>query len=42
MEKRKIAGGDKIIFYEKLGLIEEKDIEIYRKKLGIGKHVDLD
>jgi hypothetical protein len=23
-------------------LVEEKDIEVYRKKLGIGKNVDLD
>ena len=28
-------------FYEKLGLIEESDIEKYRKKLGVAKGVDL-
>lgn len=27
--------------YERLGLIEESDLEIYRKKLGIKKGVDL-
>ena len=42
IERAKIAGGDKIIFYEKLGLVEEQDIEVYRKKLCIPKNVDLD
>ena len=41
MEKRKVYGGDKTIIYEKMGLIEESDIEKYRKKLGIKKEVDL-
>lgn len=27
--------------YEKLGLVEESDLEKYRKKLGIKKGVDL-
>jgi hypothetical protein len=42
IEKRKLYGGDKTILYEKLGLIEESDIEKYRKKLGIKKDVDLE
>lgn len=33
IERRKIAAGDKIIFYEKLGLVEEQNIEVYRKNL---------
>ena len=41
MEKRKMYGGDKSIMYEKIGLLEESDIEKYRKKLGIQKGVDL-
>lgn len=41
IEKSKIYGGDKTIMYEKLGLVEESDLERYRKKLGIRKGVDL-
>lgn len=41
IEKRKLYGGDKTILYEKLGLIDETDIEKYRKKFGIKKDVDL-
>lgn len=41
IEKGKIYGGDKTIMYEKLGLVEESDLERYRKKLGIKKGVDL-
>jgi hypothetical protein len=41
IEKGKIYGGDKTIMYEKLGLVEESDLERYRKKLGIRKGVDL-
>jgi Translation-initiation factor 2 len=41
IEKGKIYGGDKTIMYEKLGLVEENDLERYRKKLGIKKGVDL-
>lgn len=41
IEKGKIYGGDKTIMYEKLGLVEEGDLERYRKKLGIKKGVDL-
>ena len=41
IEKRKLYGGDKTILYEKLGLIEETDIEKYRKKFGIKKGIDL-
>eukprot|EP00347_Sterkiella_histriomuscorum_P003228 403365101 len=39
MEKRKMYGGDKSIMYEKIGLVEESDIDKYRKKLGIKKNV---
>jgi hypothetical protein len=42
IEKRKLYGGDKTILYEKLGLIDETDIEKYRKKFGIKKGVDMD
>ena len=41
MEKRKMYGGDKSIMYEKIGLVEESDVEKYRRKLGIAKGVDL-
>lgn len=41
MEKRKLYSGDKTILYEKMGLIEESDIEKYRKKLGLKKGIDL-
>lgn len=41
MEKKKLYGGDSTILYEKMGLVEESDIEKYRKKLGIKKDVDL-
>jgi len=41
IEKGKIYGGDKTIMYEKLGLVEESDLERYRKKLGIRKGIDL-
>ena len=42
MEKRKMHGGDDIIRYEKMGLIEKQDIEKYRKKLGLPKDFDVD
>ena len=35
MEKRKLYSGDKTIMDEKMGLVEESDIEKYRKKLGL-------
>lgn len=41
IEKGKIYSGDKTIMYEKLGLVEESDLERYRKKLGIRKGIDL-
>lgn len=41
IEKGKIYGGDKTIMYEKLGLVEESDLERYRKKLGLKKGIDL-
>jgi hypothetical protein len=41
MEKRRLYGGDKTIMYEKMGLVEESDIEKYRKKLGLKKNIDL-
>lgn len=41
MERRKIYSGDKTLLYEKLGLVEESDLEAFRKKLGIKKGVDL-
>ena len=42
MEKRKFYGGDRTIMYAKLGMIEESDVEKYRKKMGIKKDVDLE
>jgi len=46
LEKRAIKGGDKSILYEKLGLLEEKDLSSYYTKFGIkkgevGGHEDL-
>jgi hypothetical protein len=41
IEKGKLYSGDKTIMYEKLGLVEESDLERYRKKLGIKKGIDL-
>lgn len=41
MEKRRLYSGDKTIMYEKMGLVDETDIEKYRKKLGLKKGVDL-
>ena len=41
IEKGKLYSGDKTIMYEKLGLVEESDLERYRKKLGLKKGVDL-
>jgi hypothetical protein len=37
IEKRIMYGGDKTILAEKMGLVEEEDIEKYRKKLGLKK-----
>lgn len=42
MERRQIYGGDKSIMYEKMGLVENDDIERYKKKLGIKKEIDLE
>jgi hypothetical protein len=41
MEKRKLYGGDKSILYEKLGIVDETDIDKFRKKMGVGKDVDI-
>lgn len=41
IEKGKLYSGDKTIMYEKLGLVEESDLEKYRGKLHI-KREDLD
>lgn len=41
IEKGKIYGGDKTIMYEKLGLVEEEDVEKYRGKIGLNKDIDL-
>lgn len=41
IEKRKLYGGDRTIMYEKMGLLEESDVEKYRKKLGIKKDVNI-
>jgi len=35
LEKRQLKKGDKTILYEKLGLIEEKDLKSYQTKFGI-------
>ena len=35
IEKRKIKGGDKTLLYERLGLLEEKDLKQYYAKYGI-------
>ena len=41
LEKRAIKGGDKSIIYEKLGMLEESDIQAYKGKYGV-KEEDLD
>ena len=37
IEKRAIKSGDKTILYEKLGLLEERDLQSYYSKFGIRK-----
>ena len=37
LEKRAIRGGDKTVLYERLGLLEEKDLKKYFSKYGIKK-----
>ena len=37
-----MAAGDRVIFYEKLGLVETSDIETYRRKLKIPKNINLE
>lgn len=34
-EKVNLRKGDKTVLYEKLGLLEEKDLKIYQAKFGI-------
>jgi hypothetical protein len=41
LEKRAVKGGDKSIIYEKLGMINEADIDVYKGKYGV-KDEDLD
>lgn len=36
-ERRKLHSGDKSIMYEKMGLVNESDIDKYRRKIGL-KH----
>ena len=36
-EKQAIRGGDKTVLYERLGLLEEKDLKGYYAKFGIKK-----
>jgi hypothetical protein len=40
IEKGKIYSGDRVPLYERLGLIEEEDLERYRRKLHIKDEVD--
>lgn len=35
IEKRKIKGGDKTLLYERMGLLDEKDLKQYYAKYGI-------
>ena len=37
IEKRAIKGGDKSVLYERLGLLEEKDLKSYYQKFGMKK-----
>lgn len=37
IEKQAIRGGDKSVLFEKLGLLEEKDLKGYYAKFGIKK-----
>jgi len=41
LRKGKIYSGDKTLLYEKMGLLEEQDLEVFRKKFGIKKGVDI-
>ena len=41
IEKGKIYSGDRVPLYERLGLLEEEDLERYRRKLHIKDEVDL-
>lgn len=34
-EKAQLKSGDKTVLYEKLGLLEEKDLKLYQTKFGI-------
>ena len=38
LEKRAIKGGDKSVLYERLGLLEEKDLKGYLSKFSMKKH----
>ena len=41
VEKGRIYGGDRTVMYEKMGLVEERDLLRYRRKVGIKKDVDV-
>ena len=41
IEKGKVYGGDKTILYDKMGLIEEEDIDKYKGRVGIKTDLDL-
>ena len=41
IEKRAVKGGDKSIIYEKLGMLQESDINAYKGKYGV-KDEDVD
>lgn len=38
IEKRAIKGGDKSVLYERLGLLEEKDLKGYLSKFSMNKN----
>ena len=42
IEKRAIKGGDKSILYERLGLLEEKDLKGYLAKFSMKKEDVID
>ena len=41
IERGKLYGGDRTILYEKMGLIEEADIEKYKRRFGLPKRLDV-
>jgi hypothetical protein len=39
-ERRRIKGGDKTLLYTRLGIAEESDIDVLKKKFGVKNVLD--